>query len=66
MSNPDEPYVAMYMLDDEIHLNQYARGEDEEEFIWMDRTADELLECERDNAQKYWAETYDIDYDFSW
>jgi len=48
----DEAYSCVYKLEGDLHLNQYGRGETSEEYIWMDRSVDELLECERDEVQK--------------
>lgn len=46
----EDRYSTVYTLEGEIFLDQLTR-EDDEEYIWMSRTADQLLECERNAVQ---------------
>jgi len=54
MSSPPsyENYCVANTLNGDIHFTQYTIGETDEEYIWMDRTAEQLFEIERNPVQK--------------
>jgi hypothetical protein len=54
-------YTTIYSMDDEYKVRQ-ASCESASEYIIMERSIDELLECERDEAQLLLAEVT-TDYD---
>jgi len=45
-------YCVVNDLNGDIHFTQYTIGETDEEYIWMDRTAEQLFEIERNPVQK--------------
>lgn len=47
-----ENYCVANTLNGDIHFTQYTIGESDEEYIWMDRTAEQLFEIERNPVQK--------------
>jgi len=47
-----ENYCVANTLNGDIHFTQYTIGETDEEYIWMDRTAEQLFEIERNPVQK--------------
>jgi len=49
----DAPYSFVYRTQEDIYLRQYTREEDDPDTrIVMDRSVEDLLECERDRVQK--------------
>jgi len=47
-----ENYCVANTLNGDIHFTQYTIGETDEEYIWMDRTKEQLFEIERNPVQK--------------
>jgi hypothetical protein len=47
-----ENYCVANTLNGDIHFTQYTIGETDEEYIWMDRTEEQLFEIERNPVQK--------------
>lgn len=54
-------YSTVYSMDGEYELRQ-ASSESASEFIVMERSINDLLECERDEAQLMLAEAYADEY----
>jgi hypothetical protein len=47
-----EDYCVANTLNGDIHFTQYTIGETDEEYIWMDRTKEQLFEIERNPVEK--------------
>lgn len=53
----DKRYTALYSMGDDYTLRQYTE-EAEEEYIMMERSVEDILECERDAIQQMYEDLY--------